>query len=528
VRAPSDLVACDGHDVGSLRRPTFARVSFSILLCLLLVTIFTFPDPRKADSVIALIATVSQFIWLASVCVLTHQSLYRIASLRGHLPGDRLSPYEHTVVPDLSVVLLYLTKDDFSEICLRSCVTQDYPSLRVIVSDDSELETYRERIDRFVVGSPECCKVVRRGDRAGYKAGNINFALRQLAQPCDWFVLVDADQRLPPHFVTELVIQGVSHPWASHSTLVARTLSAGTEAYFRWDLPAHESAGLTFLLGHGALVSYAAWLDVGGFPEVVSEDYAFTFRAESSGWHGRVAWRACSDEGVPETFGAFSVRTMKYAGATAELLRREFARFLRSSVPWQKKYDAIMQVAYYPLAPALILNGFLTAVASNQQEHSIRNGLVSATAITLLLAANALAMIWVSPRISGGIRMYLTSYALVAAVTPLVAWRFVAGLVSTVAFDRTPKNGDSWRAGRLGQLAMILLGVVTVAVAVAVQSNFSLVLGGLGVAYATSGLYERCDSESWIGMLVRLGLLLPGTMATAGAVVMWGSILFDT
>ncbi|MBK6781199.1 MAG: hypothetical protein IPG75_16920 [Gemmatimonadetes bacterium] len=65
----------------------------------------------------------------------------------------------------------------------------------------------------------------------------------------------------------------------------------GIDIHWRWYHPLRNRYGFVMLLGHGAVVRREVWEEVGGFPEIVSEDLAFSLRARQHGWHGGVRRR---------------------------------------------------------------------------------------------------------------------------------------------------------------------------------------------------------------------------------------------
>ena len=55
-------------------------------------------------------------------------------------------------------------------------------------------------------------------------------------------------------------------------------------------------------LGHGGIIRRDVWEKVGGFPEVVSEDIAFSTKIAELGYRGYFAGDVISFEDFPETY----------------------------------------------------------------------------------------------------------------------------------------------------------------------------------------------------------------------------------
>lgn len=259
------------------------------------------------------------------------------------------------------VALLYTTCNDFVEASVRSCIEQEYGQHRVYILDDGSEAQVARRIDALAAAHPDRVRIVRRPDRRAYKAGNLNHALRHVAHE-PLFVLVDADEILPPHFLAVLVPRLLAQPdcgfiQATHRcnpdtpSALARDLGPGVDSHWRWYHPLRNDYGFVMLLGHGALVRRAAWVDAGGFPEIVSEDLGFALRAREAGWRGRFASDVVCYEEFPGDVRAFRTRHMKWTRGTCEFLAHETAPLLRSRrISWIEKLDVLLPTLNLPLS----------------------------------------------------------------------------------------------------------------------------------------------------------------------------------
>jgi hypothetical protein len=70
------------------------------------------------------------------------------------------------------VLMAYCTCNDFDGESLDKCLNQTYQHFDVVILDDSTTEDYKEKINEYALARG--IKVVRRPDRRGFKAGNIN------------------------------------------------------------------------------------------------------------------------------------------------------------------------------------------------------------------------------------------------------------------------------------------------------------------------------------------------------------------
>ena len=264
--------------------------------------------------------------------------------------------------PPPAVAILYTTCNDFVEASADSCVAQEYSNFMMYVLDDSSLPKFKQRVDAFAARYPERVRVVRRGDRSGYKAGNINNGLTQAAIQEPLFALVDADEILPPDFLSRLVprlladdscgfVQANHQSNPRQASALGAAMGIGVDIHWRWYQPLRNQYGFVMLLGHGAVVRRSCWKQIGGFPNVVSEDLAFALRIREHGWRGYFAEDVVCYEDFPATIRSFRVRHMKWTRGTCELLSKLMWGCIRSrKISLVEKLDVLFPTLNLPLS----------------------------------------------------------------------------------------------------------------------------------------------------------------------------------
>lgn len=266
------------------------------------------------------------------------------------------------VSPLPAVALLYTTCNDFDEKSVQSCIAQDYPNFKVYILDDSSDVELKLEIDLFALRNRLQVEVVRRPDRQGFKAGNINHGLREVAKTEPLFALVDADEILPTDFLARLVPRLLAHDdvgfvQANHvgnpddASPLAHSLGIGIDIHWRWYHPLRNRYGFVMLLGHGALLRREPWERVGGFPHLVSEDLAYALRIRANGWRGLFAEDVVCFENFPPDMRSFRIRHMKWTRGTCEFLYRMAGELLCSRrVSWVEKMDVLFPTLGLPLS----------------------------------------------------------------------------------------------------------------------------------------------------------------------------------
>ncbi|HHM20969.1 MAG TPA: glycosyltransferase [Bacteroidetes bacterium] len=260
-----------------------------------------------------------------------------------------------------AVALLYTTYNDFLEESVRSCVNQDYPNYKVYILDDSTDPDYMEKVDNFAARFPERVVVVRRPDRVAFKAGNMNHGLANFATEEPYFAIADADEILPPDFLSKLVPVMEADPkcgfvQANHranpntKSRLAKSLGIGIDIHWKWYQPLRNNFGFVMFLGHGALLRRKVWEEIGGFPDIVSEDLGFAIEARELGYRGRFVEDVVCYEDFPDTVRAFRIRHMKWTRGTSEFLKKKMKWLLQAkNITWTEKADILFPTLNLPL-----------------------------------------------------------------------------------------------------------------------------------------------------------------------------------
>ena len=263
-------------------------------------------------------------------------------------------------MPSDPVALLYTTCNDFVEASALSCIDLDYDNYTMYILDDSSKPEYMAQVDIFAMRHKDRVKVIRRKDRSGYKAGNLNNALsKHISEPL--FAIVDADEILPRNFLRRLVPQLTSDPncgfvQANHVCIndednkLKKDMHLGVDIHWKWYQPLRNRFGFVMFLGHGALLKTSCWKDVGGFPELVSEDLAYAMAIREHGYYGTFAEDVVCKEDFPDSVRSFRVRHIKWTRGTCEFLANCAGWLIKSrNISWVEKLDILFPTVNLPM-----------------------------------------------------------------------------------------------------------------------------------------------------------------------------------
>jgi len=282
---------------------------------------------------------------------------------------------EPTTAP--GVALLLTTCNDFQKSAAQTHLSQDHPNYRLFILDDSTDPEYQQEIDRFKADNPDKVTVIRRKDRNGFKAGNVNYGLAQIPREYGFFSVSDADTMLPPSYIKELLpyIQPSNIAFAQAHLMTNEVQSTDFASYFSINNNVHfdryavtrNTYGFVMWYGHGALMRRDIYDTLGGFPEIATEDLAYSMIAREKGFYGVYCEHVICYEEFPPTYMQYRLRNEKWVRGTTECLLKFYPSFLKSpDVSWFEKLDVLVSagtlLAAFPFVLFLILGGVVLPV----------------------------------------------------------------------------------------------------------------------------------------------------------------------
>jgi len=255
------------------------------------------------------------------------------------------------------VAILYATMNDFQPEAAKTCLEQNYSKFHLFILDDSSIDDKKREIDRFMETYPKSVTVVRRGVRSGFKAGSINYALRKHIKDYPYFAVIDSDGILPKDFLKKLMphfgidesiafVQGSHRPNPNQKSKFANDLALGIIPLWTVYYGPRNNHGFVIFLGHGGIIRRDVWEEVGGFPEIVSEDLAFSTRIRERGYRGYYVSDVISHEDFPPNYPQLRKQQEKYIRGACEYVDTCLKSFLKSrEVTWFEKLDVLMSCA---------------------------------------------------------------------------------------------------------------------------------------------------------------------------------------
>jgi cellulose synthase/poly-beta-1,6-N-acetylglucosamine synthase-like glycosyltransferase len=253
------------------------------------------------------------------------------------------------------VLLVYCTCDDFNGESLLASMDQRYENYDVVILDDSKKEESKEEVMAFA--REHHIYVMRRKDREGYKAGNLNNFLKRANY--DYFVILDSDEIIPPDFITRSLdyfafFKGTGIVQANHVATRNRNkfmhmFAIGVNSHWLTYQATKHHHGFLSLLGHGAMVSRECYEAAGGFPHLVAEDLCFSIEARNKGYFVAFAPDIICEEEYPINYLAFKKRHSKWTQGNMEFIKKYTSKVFGSKMRWFEKLDIILFTYNLPL-----------------------------------------------------------------------------------------------------------------------------------------------------------------------------------
>ncbi len=271
---------------------------------------------------------------------------------------------------DDKVLLLYCTCNDFDANSLLQCMDQNYSNFETIILDDSSKQEYKEEIDRFA--AQHHVRVIRRSDRVGFKAGNINHFLQSEEAKNSGYryaVILDSDEVIPENFIAECLkyfvtydnvgIVQANHVATRNRNFFMKLFHIGVNSHWPTYQTMKHRYGFSSMLGHGAMIRRECYEGAGGFPNLVAEDLCLSIELRNLGYYVAFAPNIVCREEYPVDYAAFKKRHSKWTQGNLEFIKRYTGKIFRSHMAWYEKMDIGLFTYNLPLTAIFAFYIFL-------------------------------------------------------------------------------------------------------------------------------------------------------------------------
>lgn len=251
----------------------------------------------------------------------------------------------------------------------------DYPrdKLAVQVLDDSTDETtvlLRQKVSEWRRKGLSI-ELIRRPDRAGFKAGALAYGLARITTDCvavfdaDFIPAPDFLRRTMPHFNADPAVALVQSRWSHLNgdyNLLTRAQVLAIDQHFAVEQVARSRAGLPMAMnGTGGIWRREVIDDAGGWSaDTLTEDLDLSYRAFLKGWRFRYVADVAVPGEVPPQLTAYKVQQARWAKGSTQCLRKHAGALLRSNLTLLQKWMGVLHLGQYAIQPFVLLLFLLT------------------------------------------------------------------------------------------------------------------------------------------------------------------------
>ncbi len=284
--------------------------------------------------------------------------------LLGQRPQERPRPLDGQEKTPVAILIpVYNEPKEVVDRTLSACKLVRWPgATRIYLLDDSNNEEEKAVMDSLA--KRHGCTIVRRPDRVGYKAGNINNALRKTVKE-PFFMILDSDQAPVPEFLERTMdhfsdptvgfVQTPQH-FINEGTPIERGAKIGTNIFYSAQClgKSHDSA-LPFC-GTNAVLRASAFRGVGGFQYFsATEDIELGLRMNQAGYHGMYVPEILAHGYAPPDFAAYSSQQYRWANGNLAILRESWRGILFGRFSLRQQIHTLFTLGWWLVGVATLI-----------------------------------------------------------------------------------------------------------------------------------------------------------------------------
>ncbi|HQD25071.1 glycosyltransferase [Methanoculleus sp. DTU007] len=263
---------------------------------------------------------------------------------------------------------VYNEDPDVVESCIRACMAIAYPDVRIFLLDDST--DAKKRASMQEISHRYGLRYVHRDHRRGFKAGAINHALSLLDSDMEYLLVLDADQRVKPTILADLIPILEANPDASFiqtpqffrsepNDPISVTFSYQQHIYNKHvcrGLSVNQTAVLT---GSNCIFRVSHLVAIGGMDETcIAEDIATSFAFHFRGCRGIFLDTVYAEGIAPPNLAAYFTQQLRWAYGNTQLL----GTILRTLVASPRSMTAVHWLEFIVIVSIYLLGGVNVAL----------------------------------------------------------------------------------------------------------------------------------------------------------------------
>ena len=354
---------------------TAARISLftATLVALLIFVLFRDLHLILAGAEWSLLARVLSLL----LVVVTAFGVIQFMSYADHLLRSLYAYPEHPIMPRQEAaptsraavfVPVYNEEPRVVESCVRACMEITYPDASVYLLDDST--DAQKRASMQEICRRYHLRYVHRDHRQGFKAGAINHALSLLDGDTPYLLVIDADQKVKPTILADLIPVLEADPTVSFiqtpqffrsepNDPISVTFSYQQHIYNK-----HVCRGLyvnrtAMLTGSNCIFRVSHLAAIGGMDETcIAEDIATAFSFHLRGFRGIFLDAVYAEGLAPPNLAAYFTQQLRWAYGNTQLL----GTIMRQLVLRPRSMTPLLWLEFVVIVSIYLLGGVSVAL----------------------------------------------------------------------------------------------------------------------------------------------------------------------
>ncbi len=226
--------------------------------------------------------------------------------------------------------------------------------VKIYLLDDSDEKEHMDAMDGLA--AKHGCEVVRRDARDGFKAGNVNNAVKTAVDE-PFFVILDADQAPQPQLLEETMdyfagdsIAYVQTPqyYVNDESRLARTAKIMANIFFHAMCRGRNHDGATIFCGTNAVLRTAAFREVNGFAYyTATEDIDLGVRLKNAGYSAEYVPTILVHGHAPEDYGSYASQQYRWANGNLAILRERWKEILGGRLSMRQKVHTVAVLGWW-------------------------------------------------------------------------------------------------------------------------------------------------------------------------------------
>ncbi len=253
---------------------------------------------------------------------------------------------------------------------LQGITAMDYPDFKVYILNDGYVAKKDNWQDVETLAAQYGAVAITRKIGGGAKAGNINNALKQTANP--FVAIFDADhiphmdflKKTVPHFSDEKVafVQSPQYYKNFHENEVAGGAWEQQQLFFGPICEGKNRLNATTMCGTNMVIRRAALMEVGGMcEESIAEDFATGMFMHCRGWRSVYVPEVLAEGLAPEDFLSYYKQQLRWARGGLDVLFKYNVLFT-SGLTFAQRLQYLSSVSFFFSGIVVVINAVIPLV----------------------------------------------------------------------------------------------------------------------------------------------------------------------